>query len=95
MPKGFTLPRSPRGLAAITPSPPWHFAGEILGVEYWADPAAAASFLPDGLVTDPQSNGHAFILFADMQFTAHGCEHQDPARYQFRQALLVYWLLNS
>jgi hypothetical protein len=30
--KGFTAPRSPMGAAALVPSPPWHFAGDVLAV---------------------------------------------------------------
>ena len=52
MVKGFTLPRSPLGLAAIDPPPPWHYSGDAVGVEYWADPNATAAFLPEGLSPD-------------------------------------------
>src|SRR6202035_1219913 len=36
--KGFTAPRSPLGVAALVPPPPWHFAGDVLAVEFWNDP---------------------------------------------------------
>ena len=87
--RGFTVPRSPLGLAAITPPPPWHYSGDVVGVEYWADPKAPAGFLPDGLTPDPESNGHAFILFVDWQFTALNEEYLDPARYQYREAFIL------
>jgi hypothetical protein len=27
--KGFTVPKSPFGQAALTPPPPWHYAGSV------------------------------------------------------------------
>src|ERR1700744_3494057 len=35
--KGFTAPRSPLGAAGMVPSPSWHFAGDVLAVEFWND----------------------------------------------------------
>jgi hypothetical protein len=89
MTKGFTVPRSPLGLAAIAPRPPWHVSADVVGVEYWADPGATAAFLPEGLTPDPVSNGHVVMFFADCQFTARNEEHADPARYQYREALVL------
>ncbi|QIG99752.2 MULTISPECIES: acetoacetate decarboxylase family protein [unclassified Bradyrhizobium] len=87
--KGFTVPKSPFGQAALTPSPPWHYAGDAVGVEFWADPAATAATLPNGLSRDPKSNGHAVMMFLDWQFTAQDDEYLDPARYQYREALIL------
>ena len=56
--KGFTVPKSPFGLAALTPPPPWHYSGDVVGVEFWADPDATAATLPSGLSRDPKSHGH-------------------------------------
>ena len=36
--KGYTAPRSSLGAAALVPRPPWHFAGDVLAVEFWNDP---------------------------------------------------------
>ena len=89
MPVGFSTPRSPLGHAAINPAPPWHYAADVLGVDFWADPQATRALLPDGLSPDPRSNGHARAMFFDGQFTARGEEFLDPARYQFREARLL------
>ena len=37
-------PRSP---------PPWHYVGDFLVVDYWADPDAAKAVLPEGLDLSP------------------------------------------
>jgi hypothetical protein len=87
--KGYTVPRTPLGLAAATPPPPWHYSSDIIGVEYWADPNATAALLPPGLTADPKTNGHAALLFLDWQFTAQNDEHLDPARYQYREAFIL------
>ena len=87
--KGYTVPRTPLGLAAVTPPPPWHYASDIIGVEYEADPEATEALLPPGLTPDPNSNGHAALLFLDWQFTAQHDEMLDPARYQYREAFIL------
>ena len=87
--KGFTLPRSPFGQAALTPPPPWHYSGDAVGVEFRADPDATAATLPSGLSPDPKSNGHALMMFLDWQFTAQDDEYLDPARYQYREAFVL------
>ncbi|MBB3178764.1 acetoacetate decarboxylase family protein [Variovorax sp. Sphag1AA] len=89
MPKGFAVPRSPLGRAAINPPPPWHYSSEVIGVDFWADPVATAALLPEGLSPDPATNGHARVLFSDSQFTAQDDEFLDPARYQFREVRVL------
>ena len=87
--KGFTVPKSPFGHAALTPPPPWHYAGDAVGVEFWTDADATAATLPNGLSRDPKSNGHAVMMFLDWQFTAKDDEYLDPARYQYREAFIL------
>lgn len=86
---GFTVPKSLFGQAALVPAPPWHYAGDVVGVEFWTDAAATAATLPSGLSPDPESGGHAVLMFLDWQFTARDDEHLDPARYQYREALVL------
>ncbi|MDM0022800.1 acetoacetate decarboxylase family protein [Variovorax saccharolyticus] len=86
---GYTLPRTPLGLAAITPPPPWHYSSDIVGIEYWADPSLTAALLPPGLSVDPETNGHSALLFLDWQFTAQNEELLDPSRFQYREAFVL------
>src|ERR1700758_2227668 len=81
---GFTAPRSLLGAAALVPSPPWHFAGDVLAVEFWNDPDVSVHTLPTGVELDRKCPGHSVALFTDYQFTAQNNEHLDPARYQCR-----------
>src|SRR5580692_10951780 len=87
--KGFTVPKSPFGQAALSPPPPWHYSSDVVGVEFWTDPDAAAATLPSGLSPDPKSSGHAVMMFLDWQFTAENDEYLDPARYQYREAFIL------
>jgi Acetoacetate decarboxylase (ADC) len=82
--KGFTAPLSPLGVAALVPSPPWHFAGDVLAVEFWNDPDLSVHTLPAGIELDKNCPGRSVALFMDYQFTAENSEHLDPARYQCR-----------
>jgi hypothetical protein len=89
MPKGFTVPRSPLGAAALIPPPPWHYAGDVLAVEFWNDPDVAADTLPEGVELDARRAGRSVALFADWQFTAQNDEYLDPARYQCREFIVL------
>jgi hypothetical protein len=57
--KGYSYPLSPRGEMNLAPAPPWHYAGEMLGVEFWTSPMAATATLPEGLTIDPDAEGRA------------------------------------
>jgi acetoacetate decarboxylase len=86
---GYAIPRSPLGFASIIPPPPWHYASDVVGIEYWADPNAVSAVLPKGLSPDPEAHGRATIMFLDQQFTAENGEYLDPARYQSRAAVIL------
>ena len=86
---GYTVPRSPEGRSSLVPYPPWHYVGDFLVVEYWADPELAASCLPAGLEPHPDA-GRCAAVFADWQSCSeHGSELTDPSRSQYKEAFLV------
>jgi hypothetical protein len=87
--KGYTVPLSPLGIANLAAAPPWHYAGTIVGAEFWTDPAAAAATLPDGLTPDPDSNGHGTALFIDWQFNGSRGEYLDPLRSQYHEFFVL------
>jgi acetoacetate decarboxylase len=86
--KGWSLPLSPGGTAALVPAPPWHFSGEALGIDFLADPAAVAAVLPDGL--EPLGDGSCSFVFCDWSSAADTDPRviADPARGQYREAYL-------
>ncbi len=86
---GYSLPLSPRGTASLVPAPPWHYVGDFLVIEYWADPAAVAAVLPDGL--EPHADpGRCAALFVDWQSCSDsGDELLEPARGQYKEFFIV------
>ncbi len=87
--RGYTSPRTPEGRSSLVPAPPWHYAGDFLVIEFWADPVAAASFLPEGLDPHPDA-GRAAALFVDWQSRSDaGDELLDPSRSQYREFFVV------
>lgn len=87
--EGYSLPRSPEGRASLVPRPPWHYVGDFVVIEYWADPDAVRAVLPPGLEShsDP---GRCAALFVDWQScTDGGGELVDPSRSQYREFFLV------
>lgn len=87
--QGFHVPLTPRGLSSLNPAPPWHYASDFLTIEFWADPAVVASYLPEGLDPDVDAEGHAMAFFVDWQFSGEGDEYLDPERYQYREFFLL------
>ncbi|MDO8187454.1 acetoacetate decarboxylase family protein [Conexibacter sp. JD483] len=87
---GYSLPRSPLGQANLVPSPPWHYVGDFLVIDYWADPAAVAAVLPDGVDPHPDGAGRCSALFVDWQSCSDGGEELlDPSRSQYKEFFLV------
>jgi hypothetical protein len=88
--KGYSLPLSPEGRASLVPRPPWHYVGDFIVLEYWADPEAVAAALPPGLEPFPDDPGRAAALFVDWQSCTDGGEELlDPARSQYKEFFLV------
>jgi acetoacetate decarboxylase len=59
--------------ASLVPSPPWHYVGDLMVIEYWADPPAVRAGTPG---PDPHPTGSCTT----------GGDHRaaaDPARSQY------------
>src|SRR6202142_3447791 len=87
--KGFNFPLTPKGKSTLNPAPPWYYSSDFLNVEFWAEPAAVAAVLPQGLDTDRSANGHANACFYDWQFSGNDDEYLDPERYQYREFFIL------
>ena len=87
--EGYSLPLSPGGKASLVPAPPWHYVGDFLVIEYWADPDAVAATLPAGLDPHPDP-GRCAAIFADWQScSADRSELLDPSRSQYKEFFVV------
>jgi hypothetical protein len=87
--KGFNYPLTPKGKSTLNPPPPWYYSSDFLNIEFWSEPSAVAALLPPGLDPDRSANGHANALFYDWQFSGNDEEYLDPARYQYREFLIL------
>jgi hypothetical protein len=89
-PRGYSLPLSPGGGASIIPSPPWHYVGDFLVIEFWADPDAVADVLPPRLTPFADDPGRCAALFVDWQSCSDsGAELLDPVRGQYKEFFIV------
>jgi acetoacetate decarboxylase len=85
--KGFTAPRTPAGRSSLAPRPPWHYVSNALAVEFDADLANVASFLPDGLEPD---SPRCAVYFADWQFATDARdEYLDPITSQYKETIFL------
>jgi hypothetical protein len=87
--KGYTVPRSPLGLANLAPTPPWHYSSDVVAAEFWVNRDAAQATLPPKVTIDGAGEARAVIMFLDWQFTASHDEMLDPARYQYRECFIL------
>jgi acetoacetate decarboxylase len=86
---GFNYPLTPKGQSTLNPAPPWYYSADFLSIEFWAEPAAISALLPRGLEPDRQAAGRAVAFFYDWQFSGENEEYLDPARYQYREFLIL------
>jgi hypothetical protein len=88
--RGFSVPLSPEGRASLTPPPPWHYAGDLLLVDFAANPTAVAAVLPPRVEVDPTDPGGCVALFVAWQYASNaGDEYLDPARSQYNEFILL------
>ncbi len=86
---GWTLPLTPTGRSQLVPPPPWHYSGEIIGVDFETDPDRVGAYLPEGF--EPSGDGRASFVFAEWCSAADAdpLVRDDPARGQYKEAYLV------
>jgi acetoacetate decarboxylase len=86
---GWSLPLTASGKVAILTPPPWHYSGDIIAVDFTADPTTVQSLLPKGLLAT--ATGAASVVFADWcSASDHDARVQaDPAVGQYREAYVV------
>ena len=88
--KGFFYPRTAGGGSSLIPSPPWHYSGDLLTVEYRTDPARVAELLPAPLRLAPEDPGAVALIWADWQSCSSSrAELLDPVRSQYKEAFVV------
>jgi acetoacetate decarboxylase len=88
---GWTLPQSDTGRAAILTAPPWHYSGEIISVDFVADPDRVAALAPPGM--EPGGDGACSFVFADWCSASDLDERvrDDPARGQYKEAYVILY----
>ena len=88
--KGFMVPRTPEGRSSVVPRPPWHYSGDVLTIEYRAEPARVAALLPDGVDLAEEDPGAVAIIWADWQSCSDSqVELLDPVRSQYKECFVV------
>ncbi|GAA4327692.1 hypothetical protein GCM10023178_40470 [Actinomadura luteofluorescens] len=88
--RGFLHPKTATGRSSLIPSPPWHYSGDLLTVEYRTDPARVAELLPAPLSPAPDDPGAVALIWADWQSCSEsGEELLDPVRAQYKECFAV------
>ncbi|MGB8945495.1 MAG: acetoacetate decarboxylase family protein [Streptomyces sp.] len=88
--QGFFPPKSATGRSSIIPSPPWHYSGDLLTVEYRTDPARVRELLPAPLDLAADDPGAVALIWADWQSCGDSREELlDPVRSQYKECFAV------
>ncbi|RFU39638.1 acetoacetate decarboxylase [Actinomadura logoneensis] len=88
--RGFLHPRTATGRSSLIPSPPWHYSGDLLTVEYRTDPARVAELLPAPLALADEDPGAVAVIWADWQSCSASREELlDPVRAQYKECFVV------
>lgn len=88
--KGFFYPRTKSGRASIFPSPPWHYSGDLLTIEYRTDVDKVRDLLPYPLDLAEEDPGAVAVIWADWQSSSlDGEEYLDPVRSQYKECFVV------
>jgi acetoacetate decarboxylase len=86
----FLFPQSASGQSSLIPSPPWHYSGEMLTVEYRTDPERLAELLPEGASLANEDPGAVALIWADWQSAGDTLEETlDPVRSQYKECFVV------
>ena len=86
----FLFPQTPSGRSSLLPPPPWHYSGEMITVEYRADPARIAELLPEGASLAGEDPGAVALIWADWQSAGDDlAETLDPVRSQYKECFAV------
>ncbi|MCA6225484.1 acetoacetate decarboxylase family protein [Phenylobacterium sp.] len=86
---GWTLPQTSTGRSSTVSPPPWHYSGEVIAVEFRADPDRVAALAPPGF--EPEADGSCTFVFCDWCSAADSDPRTlaDPARSQYREAFVI------
>ena len=86
----FLFPKTPSGRSSLIPPPPWHYSGEMLTVEFRADPDRVAELLPEGAELLDSDPGLVALIWADWQSCGDDfSEILDPVRSQYKECFCV------
>lgn len=86
----FLFPQTPSGRSSLIPSPPWHYSGEMLTVEYRTDPERVAELLPKEATLVDDDPGAVALIWADWQSCGDDfSEILDPVRSQYKECFVV------
>ena len=86
---GWTLPQTLTGRASTVPPPPWHYSGDIIAVDFTADPARVAELVPAGF--SPRGDGSCTFFFCDWCSAADRDPRvkDDPIKGQYKEAYVT------
>ena len=88
--QGFFAPMTVTGKAALLPTPPWHYSGDLLTIEYRVDPERVRELLPAPLELAEEDPGAVAFIWADWQScAADKAQLMDPILGQYKEAFVV------
>ncbi|MFG2497098.1 acetoacetate decarboxylase family protein [Streptomyces sp. NPDC048441] len=88
--QGFFPPKTATGRSSLIPTPPWHYSGDLLTIEYRTNPARIRELIPAPLELAADDPGAVALIWADWQSCGDSrSELLDPVRAQYKECFAV------
>jgi len=89
--KGYMLPLSPKGRASVVDAPPWHYGGDVMHLNFMADPEKARALVPPPLEMGPNPGEGAvwFVEWVSVSDENPELSFVNPERSIYRECIVM------
>jgi acetoacetate decarboxylase len=89
--KGYTLPLSPKGRTSLVDPPPWHYGGEVMHLNFMADPKRVKALLPEPLEmgSSPGEGAVWFVEWVSVSESNLDLSFVNPERSIYRECIVM------
>jgi acetoacetate decarboxylase len=89
--KGYMLPLSPEGRSSLMDPPPWHYGGEVMHLNFRADPKKVEALIPPPLKMGPNPGEGAvwFVEWVSVSDSNPDISFVNPERSIYRECIVM------
>jgi acetoacetate decarboxylase len=89
--KGYMLPMSPQGRSSLMGPPPWHYGGDVIHLNFMADPDKMRALVPPPLEIGPNPGEGAvwFVEWVSVSDSDPDLSFINPERSVYRECIVM------